>query len=341
MTKVHAETPISFIQAIVAAYKKYGKDPSQALAHARIAPELLLQNNSRVTSRQMELLSAAAMKELDDETPGWFSRRLPWGSFGMLCRASLPSANLGIALNRWCRHFKILTDDITQKMTVDGNGIAHLCVYENTDLGQFRELCLVSTLRNIHAYACWVINSHIPLIETRMPFQAPAHKSAYKHIFGSNVRFNESHTSFSFSADYLKLSVRRDDKDLRQMLVSPLPLIVLRYRRDRLLYARVRNYMRSHNYTQWTADAVADGLGMSKRSLFRHLEYEGLSLQELKNEVRKDLAMHQLSVTNRPVKQIAASVGFASESSFVRAFRSWTGRSPGVFRAQTKNTSSK
>ena len=28
------------------------------------------------------------MQELDDEALGWFNRRLPWGSYGMLARAS-------------------------------------------------------------------------------------------------------------------------------------------------------------------------------------------------------------------------------------------------------------
>jgi hypothetical protein len=43
----------------------------------------------------MEIMSGAAMQELDDEALGWFSRRLPWGSYGMLCRASITSPDLG------------------------------------------------------------------------------------------------------------------------------------------------------------------------------------------------------------------------------------------------------
>jgi hypothetical protein len=52
------------------------------------------------------------MQELDDEALGWFSRRLPWGSYGMLCRASLTSPDLGVAIKRWCRHHRLLTEDI-------------------------------------------------------------------------------------------------------------------------------------------------------------------------------------------------------------------------------------
>jgi hypothetical protein len=65
----------------------------------------------------MELLSGAAMQELDDEGLGAFSRKLPWGSYGMLARASISSPNLGVALKRWCRHHALIADDITLRLT--------------------------------------------------------------------------------------------------------------------------------------------------------------------------------------------------------------------------------
>ncbi len=93
-----AATPIAFIRAIALAYRRYAADPSRALAQAGIDPALLEQDSARVTALQMEVMSGAAMQELDDEALGWFSRRLPWGSYGMLCRASITSPDLGVAL---------------------------------------------------------------------------------------------------------------------------------------------------------------------------------------------------------------------------------------------------
>ncbi|MBS0542764.1 MAG: helix-turn-helix domain-containing protein, partial [Proteobacteria bacterium] len=55
-------------------------------------------------------------------------------------------------------------------------------------------------------------------------------------------------------------------------------------------------------------------------------------LQRLKNEARRERAIKLLLQTARPVKQIAAAVGFDSEKSFARAFREWTGAAPSVFR---------
>src|SRR5689334_19790916 len=113
-----AVTPITFVQTILRAYEKYGADPSEALRLARIAPRELQRLETRVTAAQLEVLTNLAMRQLDDEALGWFSRKLPWGSYGMLCRASLTSPNLGVALKRWCRHHRLLTDDIILDLLV-------------------------------------------------------------------------------------------------------------------------------------------------------------------------------------------------------------------------------
>ena len=84
-----AATPIAFVRAIVLAYERRGMSPERALAQAQIAPQLLQDDAARITAWQMEQISDAAMQELDDEALGWFSRRLPWGSYGMLARASI------------------------------------------------------------------------------------------------------------------------------------------------------------------------------------------------------------------------------------------------------------
>ena len=89
MSKHPALTPIAFVQAMALAYERRGLNPANALAQAQIAPSALLDQTACITAWQMERISGAAMLELDDEALGWFSRRLPWGSYGMLARASL------------------------------------------------------------------------------------------------------------------------------------------------------------------------------------------------------------------------------------------------------------
>ena len=326
-----AATPMAFVRAIVAAYSRYGKDPAQALRQAQIAPELVDKADARITARQMETLSGAAMQELDDEALGWFSRRLPWGSYGMLVRASISAPNLGVALKRWCRHHRLIANDITLQLTVSGD-TATITLTEHRDLGALREFCLVSVLRNIHGVACWLIDSRIPLHSAQFPFKTPAHAQVYGVLFSGPTAFGATPAGLQFDARYLALPLRRDEQALQQMLKRALPLTVLQYRRDRLLVQRVRQALSAHPAQTHSAEDLATLLNISPRTLHRQLKEENASLQVLKDEVRQARALDLLLRTARPIKQVAEAAGFQNEKSFIRAFRTWTGQSPAEFR---------
>ncbi len=322
---------MAFVQAIVRGYARYGMDPSAALAEAQIAPREMRDPRARVTAAQFEALSGFAMQELDDEALGWFSRRLPWGTYGMLCRASLSAPNLGVAIKRWCRHHRLLTDDIAMDLKVAG-GVATVSIREHAALGDFREFCLVSNLRFLHGYASWVIDSRVSLREASFPFPAPPHEDAYPLMFGGTLRFGAARAGYSFDERYLALPLQRDERALRAMLRRALPLTVLQYRRDRLLGQRVRELLRARGGEAATAETLGALLNLSSRTLHRQLQEEGVSLQALKDEVRHAQAADQLRRTDRPIKQIALAVGFHNEKSFSRAFRAWAGVTPGAFR---------
>jgi AraC-like DNA-binding protein len=335
MSRTSKGVPSAFIRSMMLAYERYGKDPSEALTHAEIALESLIGAAAHVTAVQMETFTDHAMRELDDEALGWFSRRLPYGTAGMMCRASLPSVDLRVALTRWCRNYGFLQEDVRLHLHQEG-GIARLEIHEASDLGVQREFCLVSTFRNILGYACWLVDSHLPLSEVTFPFSPPPHAAAYALMFTCQARFKQPLASLSFDAEYLKLQVRRNDADLRQMLARPLPLIVLQYRRDRLLSRRVRELLRS-NLKVGNANEVAHALNVSTRSLYRHLGEEGTSLQRLKDDVRRDIAVEQLVRTAKTLKQVAAAAGFSNDASFSRAFKLWTGTAPGDYRERLKH----
>jgi AraC-like DNA-binding protein len=327
-----AATPMAFVRAIVAAYGRAGRDPARVLRLAQIAPAQLAEPDARITALQMEMLSGAAMQELDDEALGAFSRRLPWGSYGMVARAALSSPDLGVALKRWCRYHGLLVEDIAPDVSVSGTTAA-VGIIERRELGAGREFCLVHVLRNIHGLACWYVDSRIPLLGASFPFAAPPHASAYDLMFpGGPLAFGAARAEIRFDARYLALPLRRDEKALRQMLRRAVPLMVLQYRRDRLLVEQVRQALAAHPVQAHSADAIAALLHMSARTLHRQLKDEGATLQKLKDEVRSERAKDLLYRSAMPLKQVAEATGFRNEKSFIRAFRGWTGVNPGEFR---------
>jgi AraC-like DNA-binding protein len=305
--------------------------PEATLMAAQIAPELLVDPSARISAAQMERVSDAAMQELDDEALGWFSRRLPWGSYGMLARASISAPTMGVALKRWCRHHHLIADDITLTLSVAAD-TARLRITEQRDLGDLREFCLVSILRNFHGLACWLIDSRLDLQGAQFPFAAPAHSRVYEVLFPGSSSFSQDAAGIQFDARYLDLHLRRDEKALQQMLQHALPLTVHQYRRDRLLVQRVRQALVTHPEKTHNATDLASWLNVSCRTLHRQLKDEGATLQALKVEVRQSRARDLLLRTRQPIKQVSAAAGFQNEKSFIRAFQRWSGQTPNEFR---------
>ncbi|MDA9436043.1 AraC family transcriptional regulator [Bradyrhizobium sp. CCBAU 51627] len=335
-TPRRAMTPAAFVRGVVAAYARYGKDPAEALNRGQVLPDLVISGDGRVTAAQFEALAGHAMRELDDEALGWFSRRLPWGSYGMLCRASITAPTLEVALKRWCRHHRLLTEDVLFELAV-GEETATISIREQRQLGDLREFCLVTLLRYVLGFSCWAVDSTIALRAAEFPYDEPGHVSVYPTIFCKAVRFGADRAGICFDRHYLSLPLTRSAADLDSMLKGALRLTVLPYRpyrRDRLLVERVRRVLRASRGRSLGAEDVASELALSTRTMHRRLREEATSLRELKEEAKLELAKLELMRGRAPIKRIAEIAGFRNEKSFSRAFRNWTGASPREFRGR-------
>lgn len=328
----YAQTPVALVRYVLRAYEKRGLPPEHALRAARITQAELQDAGGHVDAAQFEQLCAAAMQELDDEALGWFRRRLPWGSYGLLARASISAPVLGLALARWCRHHNLLTDDVRWALQGD-RPQARIVLSEPHDLGDLREFALLSLLRNLQGFASWLVDSRITLQSAQFPFSAPPHADLYTRLFPGPVQFNAPQAALAFDPAYLQLPLRRDGAALDQMLKRALPILIWPYRRDRLLSLRVRRLL-AQPRAKHTADTLALQLCMSPRTLYRELNNEGTSLQQLKDQVRRERAEQLLLRSRAPIKVVSRDAGFASEKSFIRAFSRWTGQTPQAWREQ-------
>lgn len=83
-----------------------------------------------------------------------------------------------------------------------------------------------------------------------------------------------------------------------------------------------------------SADSVASILGFSRQTLFRRLREEGVTFENVLDDLRHRMALHYLQGKKASVNEVAYLVGFSDRASFSRAFKRWTGRSPGEMRAK-------
>lgn len=83
-------------------------------------------------------------------------------------------------------------------------------------------------------------------------------------------------------------------------------------------------------------EAIAATLGVSSRTLRRHLDARGTSFRAIADEVLLAKARHHLRDSQLAVEAIAERLGYAEAASFIRAFRRWTGETPDRERARLR-----
>ncbi|MDB4908008.1 MAG: AraC family transcriptional regulator [Gemmatimonadetes bacterium] len=84
---------------------------------------------------------------------------------------------------------------------------------------------------------------------------------------------------------------------------------------------------------------VAAALCCSRQSLFRKLKVEGVTFEQLLDELRHKEAIRHLGERGASVKEAARLVGYSDPASFSRAFKRWTGSSPRGYAAKLARTS--
>jgi len=76
------------------------------------------------------------------------------------------------------------------------------------------------------------------------------------------------------------------------------------------------------------AAMVAQQLGMSSRSLTRHLADDGTTFGEILEQVRQRFAARYLADDRMSVQQIAWLLGYSEVAAFNHAYKRWTGTTP-------------
>jgi AraC-like DNA-binding protein len=78
-------------------------------------------------------------------------------------------------------------------------------------------------------------------------------------------------------------------------------------------------------------DKVAHDIAMSRQTLYRRLKDEGITFAEIHDDLRQRMALEYLEGKKVSVNETAYLLGFSEASSFVRAFKRWTGLSPTAY----------
>jgi AraC-like DNA-binding protein len=153
------------------------------------------------------------------------------------------------------------------------------------------------------------------------------------------VEFVQATDSWVLPRSVMELRIVSEDPHLLQILEAHADDLLSERRGATGLRGVVENHLVSALPSgRVQAAAVAKQLGISERSLRRHLAEEGASFGEVLDTLRQRLAHRYLEDERVSLQQIAWLLGYSEIGAFNHAFKRWTGTSPGRARyARTPN----
>ncbi|QMI49501.1 AraC family transcriptional regulator [Burkholderia sp. MBR-1] len=283
-----------------------------------------------VTPQQYGRLWLAIASAIDDEFFGLAARPMRRGSFTLLCHAVLDAGTLEKALRRALQFLRVVLDEPRGELVVADSQAQIVLTQAGRPYSAFAYRTFWLILLGV---ACWLIGRRIPLQRLDFACPSPDQRSDYHQFFGVPVHFDRSDSRLAFNAAYLSLPTIRSAQSLKTFLRGAPGNLLVRYRHDSGWVAKTRAHLKALPAAEWPDfDTLAVRLGTTPATLRRRLRSEGQSFAAIKDELRSALAQALLRGHKLSVAEIAAELGFTEPSAFHRAFRKWTGTSPGAFR---------
>jgi AraC-like DNA-binding protein len=331
---------IHHVRASLRGAERHGVDITALLERAAIPPRLLEVPLARVSPQQFARLTKAVWQALDDEFQGLGPQPLKVGTFAMMCHAVVHcSPDLRTALDRGSAFYRLFpagprfhleekpaekTGAESAEETDEARVVFDLTAFDDPDHYLAESATVVA-----HRFAGWLIRRRINLIRVEFSHPAPPHALEYDLLYGAPCSFRAPRTALVFDRTVLDRPVLQGEAGLRAFLRRAPGDVLARLDYGSTAAAQVRRLLgQSLPDRMPDPQDVAVRLAVSAQTLRRRLATEGTSFQQIRDQLRRDVAIAELATGTVSIEDISKQLGFSEPSAFHRAFKRWTGSAP-------------
>lgn len=323
---------IHYVRAALHGARRHGLDTNQLLQRVGIEPILLDQPRARVTPDQYTRLIQGLWLLTADEHLGFGRQPRVLGTFATMCQLVIHTKTLGQALERAAQFYRLFGIDWSMLLHRE----RHECRVEVVIPVELdpEHFITESMMMIWHGLASWLVKRRIPLSRVQFAYPEPPQVAEYEAIFFAPAMvFNAPHTELTFPADYLELPIQQDEDTLEVFLRTAPARLLVKFKNTHSLTSRIRELLKPHLGSELPAfDEVAASFCLSPQTLRRRLAAEDKSFQVIKDELRRDAAINLLAQSDLTLEDVSLQLGFSEPSTFYRAFKKWTGVTPGLYR---------
>ncbi|WP_043309874.1 AraC family transcriptional regulator [Pseudomonas sp. ML96] len=191
-----------------------------------------------------------------------------------------------------------------------------------------REERVEAVLASLAHMSRWITGERVQPLELHFAHAPQAAEARYIELLGCPLQFGCADNALLFDRADLEVPLIQANPMMREHLRGLADSLLERLGQQSLA-VRVQQQLRQQ--PRWGKERVAERLELSGRHLNRKLAEEGTSFKLLRDQVLHQMAEQRLRESPR-VAEVAEGLGFSDESSFAKAFRRWSGMTPGQFR---------
>ncbi|GAB3258207.1 AraC family transcriptional regulator [Larkinella harenae] len=324
----------SFNLVLFAARQK-GADAAALCRTVGVDPAMLRNPDERIPIRAMQALWREIIALTNDP---YLSLRIGEminpTAVGVLAYVMMHCPTLGKALEKLCEYQAIVCEGVQTVGQREG-GLYRLVLHITSEDIIYPEHVLNSELV-VYLSAIRALTGHFVTPEAvTFEYPRPLDSSEHERVFApATPVFDAKETALVLDAAWLDTPVLNANPGLFPLFEQH-AMELLRKLQERALVGRVKGEIVALlKGEEPTLATVADRLAMGVRTLQLHLKSEGVTYQQLLDEVRHDLAIRHLREPHFSTTDIAYLLGFSEPSVFYRTFKKWTGSTPGAYRTE-------
>jgi AraC-like DNA-binding protein len=175
------------------------------------------------------------------------------------------------------------------------------------------------------------------VLEVRVTHADPGYAAEYERILGAPVTFGSARNAMRIDPAWTTRRIALQPRYVFGILTRHADAMLGRLQSPATMRGRVERFVMPILHTgEVGMEKIAAMLGCSRDTLYRRLKAEGATFESVLDALRHRLALDYLGGGKVSVNETAYLVGFSDPAVFSRAFRRWTGRSPGAVRADAR-----
>ncbi len=316
-----------------------GLDCTPILLKHGISGLSVKQQNTRVPLDAFAAFAVESMQALEDEYLGLAEKPQPLGSFAMMARSAISARTLGRSLKRCAKFWNLFDNAYVHRVNIDQTGCEY-SLHRKVNFEPMNIYLVSAILSSVHRFHCWIGGQFIALEQVLLDHKRPEIYKEYDPLYyGAPTLFDNEYAAIRFSERYVDSPITQTPETLDEYLKGNNLSLLYQPKNYRVISDQVRQWLERNikqgNYRATLREA-SEHFQLSQQVMHRRLMAENLSFKEIKMQTRRDIAIKLLFEGEHKVEDIAIMVGFSEPSAFIRAFKSWTGKTPRNYRQSHK-----